>query len=133
MDCKTFQKRISDFVMEKMNTDELADFLHHVENCKECREELWVSYSLMMAMRQMDEGTDLSDNYMADLEAKIAAFHLAEKKRRTRLRIRKVILAVLVILTLFLSGSSYSEKRGKDDAGMFQKVFSLAGLGTEVV
>lgn len=133
MDCKTFQRRISDFVMEKMNTDELADFLLHAKNCKDCSEELFVSYSLMMAMRQMDEGTDLSDNYLTDLEGRIAAFHLEEKQRRLRLRIRKVILAVLVFLTLFLSGSSFSEKRRKEDVKMVQKIFSEAVTETEVV
>ena len=128
MNCERVQELIAPFVNEKLNTDETEEFLKHIDSCDDCREELEVSYSLMTAMNQLDAGTDLSDNYIQELDDKIeACFMEGLRKKRTRAR-RRMLLAAMVLGLLFMTGSMASEKRCTQEVLLFRDVF---GVGQE--
>lgn len=113
MDCKRFQELIASFVGNKIPQDEINDFLLHLDGCPECREELELSYSVMTALKQLDEGTDLSDNYVADLHAKVAESYINELNKRKTVARKKMILAVLLFIFLFMTGATFSRQQGK--------------------
>lgn len=116
MECKQALGLIVAFINEQINDEEeMKAFLEHVETCAECREELEVTYSLMTAMRQLDEDTDLSDDYIADLNHKIEECYLEGlRKKRSRKR-RRIVLAVLIFLLVFLNGITVMKKRNDAD------------------
>ena len=70
MDCKKAMELMTQFINEQLDADDVQAFLDHIDSCPECREELEVTYSLMTAMKQLDEDTDLSDNYIEELNQK---------------------------------------------------------------
>jgi len=112
MDCKKALELITPFVNGKLNTNDTEEFLKHIDECDTCREELEVSYSLMTAMRQLDAGEELSDNYVEELDQKIEDCYMAGlrvKKERSR---RRVLLGIFVFLFLLMTGSIVSENRG---------------------
>ncbi len=122
MDCERVQELIAPFVNGKLNTEETEEFLRHIDTCSECKEELEVSYSLMTAMKQLDEGTDLSDNYIQELNDKIEACFMDGLKKKRDCARRRVILAALVFALLFLTGSMASEKRCAQEEALLRTV-----------
>ena len=40
MDCKQVEKMIPQFLDDDLTTEELREFMEHIENCTDCKEEL---------------------------------------------------------------------------------------------
>ena len=71
MTCIKAQSMIVSFVDNKLSIEELEEFLDHVNSCKTCREELEVYYTLLTAMKQLNEDRNLSDNFSLELKEKL--------------------------------------------------------------
>lgn len=126
MDCKQAQGLITAFINDQLNdSEELQAFLEHVEGCKECKEELEVTYSLVTAMKQLDAGEDLSDNFIADLNDKIAECYLEMYRKRRSAKRRRIVLAVLIGLLLLLNGITAVEKREEADRRFLRERFGI--------
>lgn len=125
MDCKRAQELIAPFINDKLNTEETEEFLRHIDSCADCRKELEFSYSIMTAMKQLDEGTELSDDYVAELEEKMKACYLEGLKKKKACACRRVALAVLVFGMLFMTGSAASKKRCMQEEAVFQEIFGI--------
>lgn len=104
MTCQKVQSQIIPFINDELNIKELDDFIHHVESCPECREELEVYYALMTAMKQLDENETMSDDYNLELSAKLQK---AEEKivhsKFTYYRKKGILFMFIVIIGLFFS------------------------------
>ena len=122
MECKRAMELITQFINEQMNPEETEEFFNHIDSCPECREELEVTYSLMTAMRQLDEDTDLSDNYIEELNQKIENCYLEELKRRRSCARRRVVLGAVVFLLILLNGVTVNKSREEEDRRFFRKI-----------
>lgn len=125
MDCKRVMELMTQFINGQLNTEDVEAFLDHVESCPECREELEVNYSLMTAMKQLDEDTDLSDNYIEELNQKIAACYIEEWKRKRACARRRAVLVFAVILLILQNGISFNSKREDEDRRFFRKIAGI--------
>ena len=115
MDCKRAMELMTQFINDRLDAEDIQAFLDHIDSCPECREELEVNYSLMTAMKQLDEDTDLSDNYIEELNQKIETCYLDELKRKRSCTRRRILLAVVVILLVLQSGIVRKEVRNEED------------------
>lgn len=115
MDCKRAQELITPFINGQLDTEEAEAFLEHMESCKECREEMEVFYSLVTAMKQLDDGTDLSDNYTAELNHKMEECYLEGLRKKRSCARRRMLLVSLIFLLLFMNGATAVEKRDEAD------------------
>ncbi|MBQ8315570.1 MAG: zf-HC2 domain-containing protein [Lachnospiraceae bacterium] len=115
MDCKRVMELMTQFINEQLDAEDVQAFLDHIDSCPECREELEVNYSLMTAMKQLDEDADLSDNYIEELNQKIETCYLDELKRKRSCTRRRILLAVVVILLVLQSGIVRKEVRNEED------------------
>lgn len=125
MDCKRAMELMTQFINGQLNTEDVEAFLNHVESCQECREELEVNYSLMTAMKQLDEDTDLSDNYIEELNQKIAACYIEEWKRKRACARRRAVLIFVVILLVLQNGITLNRKREDEDKRFFRKIAGI--------
>ena len=125
MDCKRALELIVPFINEQLNPEEMEAFLNHIDSCPECREELEVNYSLMTAMKQLDENTDLSDNYIEELNQKIEGCYLDELKRKRACSRRRVILGAVVLLLLFINGITADKRREEEDRRFFRRIAGI--------
>lgn len=128
MDCKRAMELMTQFINETLDAEDVQAFLDHIDSCPECREELEVTYSLMTAMKQLDEGSDLSDNYIEELNTKIETCYLDELKRKRSCVRRRIVLGVVVVLLLFVNGITVKETRREEDKRFFRM---LTGEETE--
>ena len=122
MDCKRAMELMTQFINESLDAEDVQAFLDHIDSCPECREELEVTYSLMTAMKQLDEDTDLSDNYIEELNQKIETCYLDELKRKRSCVRRRIVLGVVVVLLLFMNGITVKETRREEDKRFFRMI-----------
>lgn len=129
MDCKRVMELMRQFINEQLDDGDVQAFLDHIDSCPECREELEVNYSLMTAMKQLDEDIDLSDDYIEELNQKIETCYLDELKRKRSCVRRRILLGVVVLLLVFQGGITMKETRREEDQRFFRM---LAGVEEEV-
>ena len=128
MECKRVMELMTQFINDRMDAEDVQAFLDHIDSCPECREELEVNYSLMTAMKQLDEDTDLSDNYIEELNQKIETCYLEELKRKRSGIRRRILLAIVVILLVLQSGIVRKDARTEEDRRFLRRI-----LGEEFV
>lgn len=77
MDCKEFERLISDFINKKMDYAMTKRFVCHLKNCPNCKEELNIQFLVDEGLVRLEEGSafDLQKE-MRDL--------LVEAKRKVR-------------------------------------------------
>lgn len=107
MTCKETEKMIPFFLQDDLETEELREFMEHVDGCDDCREELTIQFLVTEGMSRLEEGNvfDLQNelNYRMD-----EAGHAL--KRREGLQwllygmegLVAFLAAVLVTLLIFL-------------------------------
>ena len=113
---------MTQFINDQLDAEDIQAFLDHIDSCPECREELEVTYSLMTAMKQLDEDADLSDNYIEELNQKIETCYLDELKRKRSCTRRRILLAVVVIFLILQSGITRRETRKEEDRRFYRMV-----------
>jgi predicted anti-sigma-YlaC factor YlaD len=79
MDCKTAEKTIPYFLQDELDGTELAEFVKHIEECPECREELTIQFLVAEGIGQLEKG----DNFNLQ-KALIAKMESAKQKIRFR-------------------------------------------------
>ncbi len=56
MDCKRTVKLIKPFLNDDLDTDDLRDFMTHIECCDECREELTIEFLVREGVKRLETG-----------------------------------------------------------------------------
>ena len=56
MTCKETEKLIPAFLQDELDTEELREFMEHIEECGECREELTIPFLVTEGMARLEEG-----------------------------------------------------------------------------
>lgn len=108
MNCMDAQRLIVPFINKELNINQLEEFLHHVNSCPNCMEELEVYYVLLAGMKQLDEDKELSTDFNQDLknllrQAQDRIIH--EKFLHIRKRIVLIILiSVVAVISSFRIG-----------------------------
>lgn len=102
MDCKEAIKMIPDFLNHKLNSRELRNFLDHMKECKECKEELSIQFLVQEGMARLEGGNTF------DLQKE---FDWMMEDTRRRMKIREAfhffvygveILAIITIVTIIV-------------------------------
>lgn len=71
MTCLEAQSKIIAYIDHNMERDEKADFLTHIKNCEDCKDELNIYYTMIEGMRQLDENLPLSKDFTKELNSRI--------------------------------------------------------------
>ena len=92
MTCLEAQSKIIAYIENKLERNDKQEFLIHVKNCKECREELNIYYTMIEGMRQLDENEPLSKDFDADLERRMSQELNTNRKKKDAYASRKSAL-----------------------------------------
>ena len=55
LDCIKVHSQIKKYIDKELPRDELEGFIDHIKNCPDCQEELKISYTLDLGMRQLED------------------------------------------------------------------------------
>lgn len=100
MDCKEVQKKFIPFIDDKLSIADLDAFLHHMDSCRECREEYDIYYTMIMGMRYLDEKENIS-HFRIDSEQKLRSAADYLMKYRI-LYIEKLLLLGVICMGVIL-------------------------------
>jgi hypothetical protein len=96
MNCEEATRCIKPFIEGKIEKDELAGFLQHVEGCKDCYEELDIMYIVSEGLEGLHSASGASFDFTGMLAGRIA-----EGKRYLQTVKRRETLRGLVSLTAY--------------------------------
>lgn len=66
MKCREFQKNIPAIIKKNISIKDVGDIIEHLENCKECYDELEIHYIIQYGLNENNE--DASMNFIGQLE-----------------------------------------------------------------
>ena len=62
MTCKEAEGMVMAYIRHDMDVQQMEEFLEHIDQCENCREELEIYYTVEAGIRQLDADTD-TDRY----------------------------------------------------------------------
>lgn len=76
--CKEAAKMVIPYIQEQLAGKELKNFVNHIKDCPECREELETYYIVYKGLMQLDEKEELPMNIIEALneDLDISSLHL---------------------------------------------------------
>lgn len=99
MTCKETEKMIPFFLQDDLETEELREFMEHIEECDDCREELTIQFLVTEGMSRLEEGNvfDLQNElrYRMDEAERVL-------KRRENMQWLLYCLEGLVVLAIII-------------------------------
>ena len=94
MDCKEFNSLIQDFVHDRLDEIKLSEFLEHIEECEDCRDELRTQYLIYEGLERLEAG----DTF--DLDKDLShLMELQSKRLRSRQGIKMTAIASEILTT----------------------------------
>ncbi len=60
MNCKEAEKKIPSFLQDDLDGSKLEEFVEHVENCSECKEELSIQLLVTEGLERLEEGNNFN-------------------------------------------------------------------------
>lgn len=104
MTCLEAQSNITAFINDQLDMATLEEFIEHVNHCSDCREELEVYYTLLTAMKLLDEDKELSNQFSQELDWKLKmSAERIRKKKNARIRKKFYFLLLAVGFVIFSS------------------------------
>ena len=95
MDCKEFERLISDFIADKLDFYSLKEFCSHMEFCENCKEELNIQFLVREGMQRLEDGRAF------DLQGELN--HRLEEARR-RVRIHDTFMRIGLMMEVVSAG-----------------------------
>lgn len=89
MDCKETEKKIPFFLQDDLEGSTLAEFVKHVENCPECKEELTIQFLVAEGLERLERGNNF--NLQEELLIKL-------EWAQHRINIYRMLLYILMCL-----------------------------------
>ncbi len=106
MTCKDAEKLIPLFIKDELNYRELEQFIDHIEECSECKEEMAIQFLVTEGMVHLEDGSafDLSASLKSLVDSSKARikFHKGMQCLGIGLEIAALIAIIAVILIILL-------------------------------
>ena len=109
MDCRSCKKCTELYIDGQLPQNRIVAYTDHLASCPECTEDLHINYAILTALRQLNEGQDLSDNFATEVDnkLKVARFKI---RREARLKVYRRVLIFFEIVGLALAFSIFTPK-----------------------
>lgn len=95
MDCKEFEKLIPDYLVKKLDYPTLKRFYQHMEECRDCREELDIQFLVSEGIHRLEEGNAF------DLQTEL---ELRLEETRKSMRIHSIFLHLGIAMEIVAIG-----------------------------
>ena len=117
MDCKTAQSLVIPYINDQLSDEETEDFLEHIENCKECYEELEIHFTVHYALQKLDEDDKISFNIPKMLKENLRDTKNRIHRRKIFHGVTACVVAlaeILLLLTVMTQLEMFPEKYWRD-------------------
>lgn len=103
MKCKEVEKMIPLFLEDDLDTEDLREFMEHIESCNECREELAIQFLVTEGMARLETGNvfDLQSELRMQMDGAEHALKFRESMQWL-LYVLEGLVAVMVIALIVI-------------------------------
>ena len=104
IECKQMEKLIPQFLDDDLDNQDLSDFLDHIDNCPECKEELTIQFLVRVGMQRLEDGNTF--NLVQELERELTDAKKKMHRRKTLVLVSYVLeisVAALFALCILLA------------------------------
>lgn len=98
MKCVEAQGLITEYINDELSGEELEQFLEHVCECEDCREELEIYYVIMKGMKQIDNDNVINYNFHEAFEDELEHSRSQLVQSNTKFIVKLFVLELLIIL-----------------------------------
>lgn len=105
MECKEAEKLIPLFLEDELETDELREFMEHIDKCSECKEELSIQFLVSEGLIRLETGNvfDLQNELKDRMDNAGSALHFRENLKWTLVALEGlVVLAIIIIIVMLI-------------------------------
>ncbi len=98
------EKLIPQFLDDDLDNQDLSDFLDHIDNCPECKEELTIQFLVRVGMQRLEDGNTF--NLVQELERELTDAKKKMHRRKTLVLVSYVLeisVAALFALCILLA------------------------------
>lgn len=100
MNCLEAQSKIIAYIDDDLEDQELKSFILHVQSCKDCMEELELHYILIVGTKQMDEGGNITSDFLKELHEKLNS--QLKEVRKKEYFFKKITFAISLVFLLIV-------------------------------
>lgn len=100
MNCLEAQSKIIAYIDDNLEDQELKSFILHVKSCKDCMEELELHYILIVGTKQMDEGGNITSDFLKELQEKLDS--QLKEVRKKEYFFKKLTLGISLVFLLIV-------------------------------
>lgn len=97
MNCKEAEKKIPFFLDDELDGIDLAEFVEHIEDCPECKEELSIQFLVTEGMEQLEQGNNFNLQ-----EALLFKLGDADDRIRINRFLRKILLGLEIAVAVMI-------------------------------
>ena len=97
MECKECEKLIPAFLNDTLEGEELAEFVDHIKQCRDCEEELAIQFLSVEGLARLEEGASFALDKELDGKLKQAGRRIKISRRIDRI-CKNVEAAAVVLL-----------------------------------
>lgn len=104
MTCKETEKMIPFFIQDDLETEELREFMEHIDGCEDCREELAIQFLVTEGMSRLEEGNvfDLQNELRYRMDEAGHALRLRENMQWFLYALEGLVVLAIIILVALL-------------------------------
>lgn len=105
MNCQEAQSNVLNYINHKLTNEEITQFIEHIRECEDCRDELEIYYITMIGMQQLDEGELLTADFQKALKEDMSQRYMQCQREKDRTHSIRVMLgAFLISLLMWIIG-----------------------------
>ena len=114
MKCVEAQSLITEYINDELSGERLEQFLAHVYECDDCKEELEIYYVIMKGMKQIDNDNVPNYNFHEAFEEELEQSRNLLVKSNTRFIVKLFLLEILIIIVAIMltMDNSRVERKG---------------------
>jgi hypothetical protein len=121
--CSMAQNMITPYINDRLSMQETERFIRHVETCSECKEELWVYYTIMTGMKKLDDDENMSMDFTAELRRKLKKSEDKILRHKRTLIVKRILFVAVIICGIWLDVAVDTRKEPEKSNFELQQYF----------
>lgn len=103
MRCDEFTKMIPKFVEDNLEKEYYNEFISHVKECKECKEDLEINYMIQVGLNRIENDATKSFDILGEMERQLIRYEEKADKMYKRKMYRRVTIITAEICAAVVS------------------------------
>lgn len=121
MKCIEARRMVTPFVKKELSDKEIEQFLKHIEQCEDCKDELDIYFTMYKAIELLDSGAHQEFDFKKKLEEELRASRRMITVHHTTRIVRSAAVLLAELVLIFCVYTGVEMRCGETEYNAFQK------------